>query len=153
MWPHIPYLSRWFLSIQPLIYLISYPFIFYLHMILLPTQDSSHLAIWKSKLWKRKCSCWHVRATPIGLLNGLSSPYLLGGCKKLISSRPSKWTAILVGILNFSPHPQFGGPLFGLPTMSPLYKPNLLGLLEWRLIFGWLKFKSGLLNRHLLTQI
>jgi len=47
----------------------------------------------------------YLRATPAGLLNGLPSPYLLGGCKKLISSRPSKWAVILVGLPNFSPHP------------------------------------------------
>jgi hypothetical protein len=29
---------------------------------------------------------------------------LLDGYKKLISSRPSKWVAILVGLPNFSPH-------------------------------------------------
>jgi len=47
-----------------------------------------------------------VRATPVGRTNGLPYEDLVGGHQKSISSRGSKWAAILVGLPNFSPTPQ-----------------------------------------------
>jgi len=46
-----------------------------------------------------------IRATPAERANGLLYKDLVGGHQKSISSRGSKWAAILVGLPNFFPHP------------------------------------------------
>ena len=55
-------------------------------------------------VWSIGHGLGRVRATLVGLLNGLPSLYLLCVCKKLIFSRSSKWAVILVGLPNFFPH-------------------------------------------------
>ena len=49
------------------------------------------------------------RATPVRRANGLLYEDLVGGHQKSISSRGSKWAAILVGLPNFSPHLPMSG--------------------------------------------
>ena len=79
-----------------------------MYTVQLGEEAAAHLVChYRFALPRERIGTWlqDLRATPVGLLNGLSYLYLLGGCKKLISSRPSKWVAILVGLQNFSPTP------------------------------------------------
>ena len=94
-----------------------------MYTVQLGEEAAAHLVChYRFALPRERVGTWlrDLIAILIGLLNGLSYLYLLGECKKLISNRFSKWDAILVGLPNFSPTPQFGGSLFGLPTMGPL---------------------------------